>query len=161
MLNNIKNKFKKNKLFGFTLIEIMVVVAIIAIISVIAVPNFISFLSKSKRSEVYLHLGAIHSAEKLYWAEHNTYTDNIKGPNSISWLPDGKLNYTYGFSGEENKNYIIGKLEASGDKLSEYTKADKNSFTAAAIADIDNDGKLDIITINEKREIKIVQDDIN
>ncbi|MDR3647424.1 MAG: prepilin-type N-terminal cleavage/methylation domain-containing protein [Candidatus Babeliales bacterium] len=147
---------KKFNLKGFTLIELMIVVAIIAFLAMIAVPNFMKYVSKAKRSEVYLHLGAIYAAQKAYWAEHGTYSSSL---TDLGWSPDGETNYTYGFPGSADVNHKIGKLKAPASELG-IAKADKDSFVAAAVADIDGDGKLDIITVNEKREIKIVSDDL-
>lgn len=142
---------------GFTLIELMIVVAIIAILAMIAVPNFLRYVAKAKRSEVYLNLGSIYSAQKAYWAENGTYSDNL---NTIGWKPEGEINYTYGFPGAEGVNFFTGKLKADGNQLSAYSKADKDSFVTTAIGDVDGDGKLDVITINQNREIKVVQDDL-
>jgi len=141
---------------GFTLIELMIVVAIIAFLAMIAVPNFMNYVSKAKRSEVYLNLGAIYAAEKAYWAEHGTYSASLK---DLGWSSEGETNYTYGFPGSEGVNYKTGKLKGPASELG-IAKADKDSFIAAAIADIDGDKKFDIVTINEKREIKIVSDDL-
>ena len=146
--------------FGFTLIELMIVVAIIALLAMIAIPSFLQHVAKAKRAEVYLNLGSIYSAQKAYWAEHNSYSPNLTGPNSIGWKMEGSANYTYGFPGTEGINFVVGKLKAPGSELSNIAHADQNSFVAAAIGDIDGDGKLDIITIDDKREIKVVRDDL-
>jgi len=144
------------KSLGFTLIELMIVVSIIAFLAVIAIPKFMNYVAKAKRAEVYLNLGSIYAAQKAYWAEHGTYSNSLK---DIGWSPEGQINYTYGFPGTEGLNYQIGKLNASASELN-IAKADKDSFTVAAVGDIDGDSKLDVITINEKREIKIVNDDL-
>ena len=152
---------------GFTLIELMIVVAIIAFLSVIAVPNFFTFLAKAKRSEAYMNLSSIYTAQKTYWAEHGRYTNVLSGAGGAGWKPEGykgggkqeKHYYTYGFSGSEGVNYFSGKLESSSADMG-MTKADKFGFVAAAVGDIDGDGKLDILVIDQNGEVKIVQDDL-
>ncbi len=146
------------KSLGFTLIELMIVVAIIAFLAVVAIPNFLGYVSKAKRSEVYLNLGSIYMAEKAYWAEHGTYS-NILTSEGIGWKPEGQTNYTYGFPGTEGINYVSGKLGGQASDLS-LANAGKDTFIVAAVADIDGDGQPDVITINEKREINILQDDL-
>jgi len=154
---------------GFTLIELMIVVAIVAFLSMVSIPSFLRFLAKAKRAEAYMNLGSIYVAQKSHWAEKGKYTTILNGPDGIGWKPEGysgggeneKFNYTYGFAqGQEGKNYFTGKLKAPSSEL-KGTKADKDSFVAAAAADIDSDGSTDVITVNELNDIKIVQDDLN
>lgn len=146
---------------GFTLVELMVVVAIIALLALIALPRYWQFHAKAKRAEAYLNLSALHTAEKLYWAEHGHYTDRVSGSGGLGWSPDGQTNYAYGFGGSAQVNYIPGKLAQNTALLSGAAHADAQGFVAAAIADIDGDGKYDVITINENREIKILEDDLS
>jgi type IV pilus assembly protein PilA len=153
---------------GFTLIELMIVVAIIAFLAVISVPSFNRFLAKAKRAEVYMNLHSIYTAEKAYWAEHGSYTTVLNGPGGLGWKPEGykgggkneSFYYTYGFpNGSEGQNYFTGKLEASASHLSS-ARADKNGFVAAAAADIDGDGEMDIVTIDQDNNIQILKDDL-
>lgn len=154
---------KKNNLlytFGFTLIELMVVVAIIAFLSMIAAPRFLNFLAKAKRTEAYLNLSSIYTAQKVHWAENGTYSTVLNGPGSIGWQPEGKTYYSYGFPGQANKNFFEGKWAGPKDALSK-AKADKNSFTVVATAYIKDEKNPDTLMINEKNEITIVNDGIS
>ena len=146
---------------GFTLIELMIVIAIIAFLSMIGIPSYMRFVCKSKRTEVYLNLGALYAAEKAHWAEYGTYSNKLSGSKGVGWAPEGEYQYTYGFAGTPGVNCVEGKLCASHGNLSGITSASRNGFVAAAVADIDGDGKMDIITIDDKHIIKIVQDDLN
>ena len=153
---------------GFTLIELMIVVAIVAFLSMIAVPNFMRYIAKAKRTEAYMNLGSIYTAEKMYWAEHGCYTNKLAGDQGAGWKPEGysgggaqeRYHYTYGFcDGKEGENYFTGKLGTAISNL-KLSKADNNSFLAIAAGDIDGDGKLDVIGINDKHDIVILQDDL-
>lgn len=159
----------KLRTHGFTLIELMIVVAIIAFLSMICVPSFMRYLAKAKRTEAYMNLGSIYTAQKMYWAEHGRYTTRLAGPNSIGWKPEGyagggaqeRFYYTYGFGqGKEGENYFTGKLGAPVAHLA-LAKADEKSFLIIAAADIDGDGKLDIIGIDDKHQIRILEDDLS
>jgi prepilin-type N-terminal cleavage/methylation domain-containing protein len=126
---------------GFTLIELMIVVAIIAFLAMVSIPSFKRFLAKAKRTEAYMNLNALATAEKVYWAEHGTYSTDLQ---AIGWKPEGHTNYTYGFSGADVSQ----------------AQAGKDSFVAVATGDIDGDGQPDVITINQDMKIEIVKDDL-
>jgi prepilin-type N-terminal cleavage/methylation domain-containing protein len=153
---------------GFTLIELMIVVAIISFLAMVSVPSFAKFLAKAKRAEAYMNLNAIYAAQKAYWIEHGTYSDTLCGNGGIGWKPEGyqgggkneRYNYTYGFgNGSEGKNYFTGKLEAAGSSLA-HAHAGKDTFLAIAAADIDGDGNLDILSVDQNNNIVIVNDDL-
>lgn len=147
---------KKLSRCGFTLVELMIVVAIIAFLALIAIPNYLKFVARSKRAEAQINLASLYAAEKVYWVENNAYTNDLK---ELGWRPEGKIYYTYGFGGGEGSNYLKGVLEADLGALGQ-AKADTNNFIAVAVADIDGDGKSDVLTIDDKKDLKIVQDDL-
>lgn len=159
---------KRTGVYGYTLIELMIVIAIVAFLSMVAVPTFMAFLAKAKRAEVYMNLGSIYVAQKAYWAEHGKYAAALSGSEGIGWKPEGysgggsqeRFYYTYGFNnGSEGTHYFTGKLGALSSEL-RGTKADKDSFVVAAAGDIDGDGLNDILTVDQFNTIKIVQDDL-
>lgn len=148
---------KKN---GFSLIEIMIVLAIIALLTMIAVPNLMRFIAKAKRSEAYIQLRNLYLSEKTYFMEKQKYTNNLTGPDSLGWDVKGEdLYYTYGFQGADGKSNVVGSLKTPSSALSN-SYADKNGFKLSAAGDIDNDGKLDILSINQDGKITIVSDDL-
>ena len=154
----MRKKMMKN-VRGIMLIEIMIVVAIIAFLAMIAIPSYLKFAARAKRSEAYLNLAALYTAEKLYMSEFGAYTNVLQGEKGLGWQPEGKTKYTYGFAGAPGTNYVAGTLKYDAGALG-HSHADATTFVAVAVADIDGDGKSDLITINDKKEIAIVQDDL-
>ena len=64
-------KLKDN--YGFTLIELMIVVAIIGILSAIAIPNFRKYQARARTSEAKLQLSSIYIGEASLNAEYEVY----------------------------------------------------------------------------------------
>jgi len=155
------------KVIGFTLIELMIVVAIIAFLAMVSVPSFTRFLAKSKRTEAYVNLHSIYAAQKSYWAEHGKYSDTLSGVGGVGWQPEGyngggnneRFHYTYGFAGAEGKNFFTGKLGAASSHLAR-AHAGNEDFLAIAVADIDGDGKMDMLAIDHNNNIVLLEDDL-
>jgi type IV pilus assembly protein PilA len=77
---------------GFTLIELMIVVAIIGILAALAIPNFMKFQARSKQSEAKANLKSVFTAEKSYYAEHDTYSPYVA---DIGFAPERGNRYAY------------------------------------------------------------------
>lgn len=58
---------------GFTLVEVLIVVIIIGILASIGIPQFASSIEKAKGGECRAGLGHLQTAEKIYFAENETY----------------------------------------------------------------------------------------
>jgi len=70
----------------------MIVVAIIGILAAIAIPNFIKFQARSKQSEAKTNLKALFQAEKAYFAERDTYSNDMQ---AIGFIPERGNRYAY------------------------------------------------------------------
>ncbi len=143
---------KKNR--GFTLIELMIVVAIIGILAAIAIPNFLSFVSQTRRSEVKSNLEAIYKAELSYFGEKDRYSDSFV---EIRWVPIGVAHYTYSVGTE-----YFGKDNNVNPKPASATPAaNDNSFAAYGWGNIDSDSIVDIWHIDQMKNIVNDVDDIS
>lgn len=84
---------------AFTLIELMIVVIVVAILAAGAVPIYRSVISRAYETEVVTGLGVFRGAERLYRAEHGTYTDlsGLEGAGLIESADFVDMRYvTYG-----------------------------------------------------------------
>ncbi len=144
---------KKNK--GFTLIELMIVVAIIGILAAIAIPNFINFMSKSKRAEVKYNLEAIFKCEISWFGENNTFSNSF---NTIRWVPLGKL-YYYTFWGGNPGEYQ-GLSLATNPNPGVTPGAGQSSFTIYGWGNIDADPTVDVWYINDLKDMANTSDDL-
>ena len=66
-----------DKIRGFTLLEILVVVVIVGILASLAIPQYQKSVEKAKGSEAIANLNILRGAELRYWGEYNHETINI------------------------------------------------------------------------------------
>ncbi len=63
----------RDRSWGFTLIELMLVVAIIGLLAAIAIPKFAGLIIKSKEAAVKGKLGCLRSAISIYYADNEGF----------------------------------------------------------------------------------------
>jgi len=117
---------------GFTLVELIVVVAIVGIIGSFAVPSLQKYVMQSRRTEAYINLAGIYTAQKVYHMEHDQYGANfgdigfeISGANEVDPTTIQSQFYTYtleafAVGGAPNANYsalATGDLDPGDDML--------------------------------------------
>ena len=91
---------------GFTLLELVIVIIAIGILASIALPNYTRTVEKSRVAEAKQMLGAIRTAQMIYYARHEKYTSWESGlENDLHINSSGKyFDYmAYGYFG------ILGK----------------------------------------------------
>ena len=74
---------KKNKLSGFTLIELMITVAILGILSSIAVPSYMTYVTKSKRTEAKTEVLRIAQLQESHYIQNLSYAPALN--NGLSF----------------------------------------------------------------------------
>ena len=77
------------KTYGFTLIELMIVIAIIGIITAVAYPSYQSSMTKTRRSDGQAALLGVMNAEERYFTENNTYSTTLADVNASSTSEEG------------------------------------------------------------------------
>ncbi len=159
------------KVWGFTLIELMIVVAIIAFLAVLAVPHLFTYKAKAYQAEVAMNLASLHTAEQAYFAQHGKYTNVLNGENGLGWKPAGYhgggkeegFYYTYGFNfpgAQEGIHYFTGKLNTSKEALGQTTISNE-TFIAGAAGTLKDAKKPDVWLINENRKMEHVSNGID
>src|SRR5262249_60718399 len=59
--------------FGFTLVEVLIVVALIGVLSTVAVPGYLSYQARSRRAEAFMNLQAVARSQVSYFAAKGFY----------------------------------------------------------------------------------------
>lgn len=62
---------------GFTLVELVIVIVIVGILSVVAVPIYKGYTKRAMATEAEGTLGAINTAQKVYYAEHSCFLATV------------------------------------------------------------------------------------
>ncbi|WP_028321273.1 type IV pilin protein [Desulfatiglans anilini] len=108
------------KVRGFTLLELMIVVAIIAVMATIAIPNYVNYQCKAKQAEAKTLLGNIAVAEEAYYTENNIYSYDFA---EIGFASKGDARYVYAISEANNVSFIATAFAESlkGDKDDKWT----------------------------------------
>lgn len=123
------------KNYGFSLVEIMIVVVIIGILATLAYPRLQRYLVSSRQTEAKTNLMAIFTAQKIYQASNRKYANTL--------------------------NKLGVEIIQNENTLYRYTlEADTSSFVARAIGNIDNDETEDSWTVNQDKDLINVENDV-
>lgn len=68
---------KKNRLQGFTLIEVMIAVVIVGILASIAYPSYIDYVVKSGRSEGVAAVMKVANLQEQYYLDNRAYATDM------------------------------------------------------------------------------------
>jgi type IV pilus assembly protein PilE len=76
---------KRNKVRGFTLVEVIVVVAIVGILSSIALPSYTSYVARARRADAQAQLTQAAQLMQRYYSANDRYDQDRSGTtNAVS-----------------------------------------------------------------------------
>lgn len=104
----------RNRQFGLTLVELMVVVAVMAVIASVAYPLYTNQVQKSRRADAKIALQSVASAQERFYTLAGRYTANL---SSLQVSSDVQ-------GGDSDQGYYDISLAVAG--------ADSEQFTATA-----------------------------
>jgi len=71
--NNMQIYLMNNKRYSFTLLELIIVVIVVGIMAAAGLPLFHGVVMKAKLAEIYQTFQMIEKAERMYYAQYETY----------------------------------------------------------------------------------------
>lgn len=78
---------------GFTLIEVLIVIIILGILATLAIPQFGKMTKRARMAEAWAALGAVRTAEAVYYMEEDNYAIAI-GDLDFDTPTGGGFSYT-------------------------------------------------------------------
>ena len=135
-----------NNNFGFTLIEVMIVVAIIGTLASIATPNYLSYRQRAMMTKCIVEIEMIEKELMIYYIDNNVFPPNLNtiGLNNLRdpWnrpyeylpvegTPKGKLRKDH-FLVPVNTDFDLYSKGADGKSVSPFTaKASRDDIVRA------------------------------
>jgi type IV pilus assembly protein PilA len=150
MLLIVEDQETMKKQWGFTLVELMVVVAIIGILSTIAIPDFLKMQAKSKQAEAKMNLGEIYVAQIAYYSESSTFAGGSDAFKLLGFESRSQITSRYAYLMADSIVIPVVNIPPSFPPTIPVTQ---DSFTVQAVGNIDNDLSVDIWTINDAKQL--------
>lgn len=93
-----------NRMRGFTLIEVMIVVVIVGILASIAYPSYQEYVNRSNRAEGQAFLSDIAARQERYFSQNNAYvtTDTDRSKLGLTGNQSANQRYTVSFTSVAN-----------------------------------------------------------
>jgi type IV pilus assembly protein PilE len=85
----------RQRSFGFTLLEVFIVVATVSTVTAIAVPSYVNQLRKSARAEAQSFLVSAAAVQQQYFHERGRYAADLQ---SLDANPPANLSGKYAFT---------------------------------------------------------------
>ena len=123
---------------AFTLLELLIVIIILGILASVALPKYLRTAERSKDAEAYVHLSLIRTAELDYYADFNTFTNNIDNlnidnPNLLPPPPIGTRLFNYTVQPVPPTNVFTATAVRQAGAITHTITIDNNGRTARTI----------------------------
>jgi len=123
---------------GVTLMEVMIVVAIIAVLVSLSAPSFTRSMEQSHADVAGARLRAIWAAQRLYWLENRTYSNDLAELESLGMLDptivsDGGR-YSYSIVAADNESFVAAAARDGSTRWGGQFTIDETGLVGGAIS---------------------------
>jgi type IV pilus assembly protein PilE len=115
--------------WGFTLVELMIVVVIVAILASIAYPSYQRYVLRSHRAEGQALLGEAAARQERFYTQNNSFASTAAALNMTSYIAN--LQYY---------NFVISNVTATSYTLTATTKSSQTADSECLSLTLDQAG---------------------
>ena len=90
----MRRQYRYQETFGFTLIELAVVMAVAAILAAVAIPNYSEYVMRSHRSAVQSFISDVASRQSQFFLDRRNYATTVAALNIADPPADVTARYT-------------------------------------------------------------------
>ncbi len=120
------------KNYGFTLIELMIVVSVIALLGAISYPMYTRYVIKSKRAEAKTALLELSQFQETYRADNNRFSGSLSDLSASENTENGLYKLSIDFDATKPREYTLhakaveGKSQTSDEGCTELSLDHRN-----------------------------------
>ena len=131
------------------------ILGMIGVLAAIVIPNTLRYQAEPYDCEMKWNMASLYNAEQKYFAKNGKYSENFA---ELGWRPKRMKNYCYFLSETESvaaPNFKDCKLDKGAKPF-----ALNKTFLIASVGKIHYSKVIDVWSINEKKELKNIVDDV-
>ena len=130
---------------GFSLVELMVVCTVMVILVSMATPSFRRSMEQSRADMAGANLRAIWTAQRVYWLEYRTYTNDLSVLESLDLLDPtigaATTRYVYAISAADDDTFLATATRSGSDLWTGQFTIDEDGTVSGVVQAL---GKPDI-----------------
>ncbi len=122
---------------GLSIMEVITVLTIIGVLLSMSAPSFSRTMEQAHADIAGANLRAIWSAQRYYWLENRTYTDDLTELESLDLLDGsvvaGTTRYSFAITTADDDTFVAAATRTGSERWSGTLTVDETGLPAGAI----------------------------